>query len=175
MNTRNLGLILSLIVLLSVAAAVFVWRSTAKKAEDVHMHAAFVLVENGQAVDFSAAQYMHIKPCGDSESQGKKLSPEAEQLEKAHLHDGAGDIVHVHRAGATWRDLFMNLSVTLSSEITGSVDGVAVEGILDRTITPYSRVLIVQGISTDTERFLSAVPTIERMKEVEQQSEGCGV
>lgn len=73
----------------------------------VHFHAGFVVFEHNQKLDFSDNKYMYIKPCvaNGKEEEG----PENEQMEKAHLHDGVGDVVHIEARGATWLDLFTNI------------------------------------------------------------------
>ena len=53
---------------------------------------------------------MHIEPCRDEEHEKEKKDAKEIQLEKAHLHDMIGDVVHVHYKGTRWKDLFANLN-----------------------------------------------------------------
>jgi hypothetical protein len=52
-----------------------------------HIHADFKVYLNGKAIDFTQAKYQ---------------STEAKHLdENAHLHDGNGNVMHIHKAGIT--------------------------------------------------------------------------
>ncbi len=89
--------LLSLVLLVAIANFYF---QDAGIQHETHLHAGFQVYVDGVKQDFSDYQYMEIQPCGITD-YGEK-TPEEQQLEKAHLHDGVGDVVHVHRAGATW-------------------------------------------------------------------------
>lgn len=124
--------------------------------KDVHYHAGFVVYVNGEKQDYSDWQYMHWELCTDGQDQH-----EDEQIEKAHLHDGVGDVVHVHRSGAKWGDLFDNIGVRLAEE----------PDILQQEIVPNSSVVITIGATVENPKYV----TIERVREVEAKSELCGV
>src|SRR4051812_30234652 len=74
--------------------------------KELHYHAGFQVYENGKQKSFADIAYMHDKPCTGKKAEEEK---EDEQIEKAHLHDLVGDVVHVHRENATWGDLFKNI------------------------------------------------------------------
>lgn len=38
-----------------------------------------------------------------------------EQLAKAHLHEGIGDVVHIHRRGATWNNWFHSIHFSIDT------------------------------------------------------------
>ena len=99
-----LGLILGVVI----AAA-----ANVKTAEDegIHFHAGIQVYVDNELQDFADLKYMKQDPCDDKHEATD--SPEEEQLEKAHLHDLNGDVVHVHRDQATWADLFQNMPYEL--------------------------------------------------------------
>lgn len=136
--------------------------------EDIHYHAGFIVYEDGQRVDLSVWKYMHIEPCGEEHEEG----PETEQEEKAHLHDSVGDVVHVHRSGAVWSDLFVNIGYEIDENVVGYVDGQSVEDILSKPIVEGESVLFVTG--SDEGVDLKQSVSDERIQEVSMMSESCG-
>jgi hypothetical protein len=125
--------------------------------EHLHYHAGFRVYIDGQLQDYSDYKYMNFESCS---LHDEKKSRAEEQIEKAHLHDGVGDVVHVHRAGAIWGDLFNNIGVTLPSDLE----------ILKQAIEPNSSIVITIGKEIDN----SEKVTLEHIKEVEAKSELCG-
>src|ERR1700730_17097255 len=93
-----------LIFAILAATAVIILPKTILKPKPVHFHAGFQVYVDDKLQDFSDFKYMHEAPCTVN---GKPLTNNHvdEQIEKAHLHDQIGDVVHVHRLGATWSDL----------------------------------------------------------------------
>lgn len=148
---------LSILVVLAIGAAYANWLYKPKVSEDIHYHAGFIVYVDGVRQDYSDYKYMNFTPCTE---HAVKKSREEEQIEKAHLHDGVGDVVHVHRNGAKWGDLLKNINVNLPSETD----------ILKQTIEPNSSVVIIIGLPVSTPE---KVP-IEHIKEVEAKSELCG-
>jgi hypothetical protein len=143
-----------------------------QKKEEVHYHAAFKVYKNNQSVDFAQPKFMQSGACGDE----VEITPEHEQLEKAHLHDNIGDIVHVHREGGTWRDLFKNIKYKVPSDSIVYVDGNKAEDGLSSPIKKYTRVLILvdSSTTTDIKELFKSIPSIKDIKENEKFSETCG-
>jgi hypothetical protein len=142
------------------------------ETEHVHYHAGFRIYIDDYLQDYSGYQHMNYTPCSEHDH---KKSPEEEQLEKAHLHDGVGDVVHVHRTGAVWGDLLVNSKIELPSkkEVEGFVDGLKQENILTTPIEPYTTAIFLVGES----RSERSAERVERahIEEVEAKSELCGV
>lgn len=138
-----------------------------KKPSEVHYHAGFLVFVDGVKQDFSELKYMKIEPCGTE-------AKEDEQLEKAHLHDGVGDVVHVHRSGSKWNDLFKNIDFPIdSSKISEAyLNGNKIGNPLDLAIKPYDNLTLVFG-ATDKD-FSKEFVTKEHIQEVEERSENCG-
>lgn len=130
---------------------------TPKEVEHIHYHAGFVVYIDGAKQDYSDFKYMNLKLCTEEKSQPTK---EELQIEKAHLHDGVGDVVHVEQAGARWSDLFKNIGVNLPPDLT----------VLDDPIEPNSSIVITIGQQVDYPEKVS----LEHIKEVEAKSELCG-
>lgn len=171
-------ILLAILVFLGVAVVatvIVVGRPKKPKAqtEEVHYHAGFRVYIDGRLQDYSAAKYMNIEPC----TTGNQAVKEDDQAEKAHLHDGVGDVVHVHRNGAVWGDLFKNIHVRFDpgEKIVGySADGLKIPNILSQPIKPYESVVIVVGDQSEAGEYIKNAVTIEHIKEVESKSETCG-
>ncbi|OGK23909.1 hypothetical protein A3A46_01080 [Candidatus Roizmanbacteria bacterium RIFCSPLOWO2_01_FULL_37_13] len=160
---------LLLFVFVILVGSLFAYFKLFKKAKDVHYHAGFQVYVDGKLQDFSGAKYMLVKPCGKEE----KGQEEDEQLEKAHLHDGVGDVVHVEAEGAKWKDLFQNINFNISDkkQITGYVNRKKIENILDYPIKSYDSVVIFIGKAD--EKLLKNSVTKKRIIEVEKENRNC--
>lgn len=149
------------------------WYARANKAQaqsDIHFHAAFQVYADNTLVDFTDAKYMHISPCSEDE---EAVSDDEEQIEKAHLHDNVGDVVHVHRKNAKWKDLFKNISYDIDGSVVGYINGERAFGVLNKHINADDRALFLLGEYQTLDAKLEALPTIDRIRTVEQSSEGC--
>ncbi|HLD03245.1 MAG TPA: hypothetical protein VJC17_00565 [Candidatus Dojkabacteria bacterium] len=171
-KTKLLAFSAIFILITSVIIAIIIYKSVQSitDSEEVHFHAAFLVYENNNLKDFSEFKYMHISRC----SEDLEHVAEDPQLEKAHLHDNIGNIVHVHRKNATWGDLFFNIRYDLPQNIMANVNGIPAENILERKIQPYDRILIYYGEITEITQKLTQVPDIEEMRKAEARSESCG-
>ena len=141
-------------------------------ADDVHVHAGFKLFVGGELQDFSDFKYMNFETCSED---GEEEDHGDDPLANVHLHDYHGDIVHVHKAGIVWGQLFESLGVDVSHEVIAgaTVDGVPVETILDKDIRDLESVVIIVGPEP---RDLSQLEPVrrERILEVAKSSETCG-
>lgn len=156
------------IIILVIITTVAFLHYRSKKTEAIHYHAGFMVFKDNAQVDFSDIKYMEVKPCGGDEHD------EDEQIEKAHLHDGVGDVVHVHREGAKWTDLFTNIKYPIDySTAKAYVNGTQLTNFQDLTIQPYDSVVVLIG-ENDTEAALSNAVTKTHIEETEKRSENCG-
>lgn len=139
---------------------------------EVHYHAGFQVYKNNEQQDYSAFEYMNFISCGEHDHED--LTPEEEQMEKAHLHDFVDDVVHVHRDGALWGDLFRNINVEINpTEVY--INGEKFEGdFLSHDIKPYDSVVIFEGEIENLEEKLANAVTKDHIVEVEGRSEYCG-
>jgi hypothetical protein len=141
--------------------------------EDVHLHAGFAIFEDGNKVDFSADEYMHTVECSLDEHEH---TPEEEQIEKAHLHSGIGDVVHVHRPGVVWADLFTYLDYPLAdASFSAYLNNDSVADILSTPIEAYQSLVILTGdAQASPAAYLSQAVTLDQIMAAESMAESCG-
>jgi protein-disulfide isomerase len=77
-------------------------KPTISKTEAYHIHANFKVYVSGTAVDFS------------------KYNEESPDI---HIHDGKGDLLHIHKKGVTLGDFFASIKMDLSKNIKLYVNG----------------------------------------------------
>lgn len=136
---------------------------------EIHYHAGFTVFVNGIQEDFSGPEYMSLTPCSD---QAVYMD---EQHEKAHLHDRNGHVVHVHREGARWKDLFININYPIVEKkpFTAYINGTKVANILEEPIKPYESVVILTGKYGDPKTYLQQAVTRKKIIAAEKKSEDC--
>lgn len=138
----------------------------------LHYHAGFLVYVDGKLQDFSADKYMNLYFC--SNPHPTETLQEI-QIGKAHLHNNIGDVVHVHRPGAVWGDLFINMHYTfpVGKPITGYVNGHAVRNILIYPIKPYDSIIITVGKSSSID--ITKIVPKSHILNVEKHSESCSL
>ncbi|HUQ85110.1 MAG TPA: hypothetical protein VM077_02195 [Candidatus Limnocylindrales bacterium] len=172
---RRLYILIPLVILVSTAFA-FGGISIYKKfttPQPVHFHAGFQLYIDGKLQDFSGAKYMKEDPCTVDDSEHGIMD---EQLEKAHLHDRTGIVVHSHRKNVLWSDLFTNIKYKIPNdkEIKSFVNGKEVKEILNNEINPYDSVVIILGDDKKVQELLKKAVTKDQIIKEEKKSESCG-
>lgn len=172
MNRRKLIAVAGILLILGIFIGFKFFKINKNSIEsEVHYHAGFLVFKDGQKVDFSGAEFMHMKPCGVDEH--KKPTPEEIQLDKAHLHGGVGDVVHVHTTGAKWGDLFENLNYPINySTVTAYINGQKIEDVKSRDLTAYDSLVLFEN-NADENKLTEGV-TRDRIIEVENTSVECG-
>lgn len=150
----------------------YVQSKEASEVKHVHHHAGFKVYIDDQLQDYTDFQYMSLSPCS---VEKQDLTAEELQMEKAHLHDQVGDVVHVHTSGATWGDLFKNLNVVFDKdkEIVTYDSRETISDILESEIQPYQSIVIVVGDQSKTSEYQQLLVMREHIEEVEQRSELC--
>lgn len=172
-NRKAIAVVGILLVLGTLVASKLIQK---ERIEDVHFHAGFVVFDNGKKVDFSDFKYMDISPCEEQDGKHLKVqTSEQVQKEKAHLHDGVGDVVHVHIKGARWSDLFLNINypIEYGPQTVGYINGKLTPNFQDQEIGPEDS-LVVFLEKTD-ESLLKQAVTKSHIEEIESKSELCGV
>ncbi len=170
MKKISIGIALCLLII--AVAGYYLLTQTLLKPKPVHFHAGFHVYVDDKLQDFSDFKYMHEKPCT---LHGKPVDDnDDEQIEKAHLHDQIGDVVHVHRTGATWGDLFINIHYSVDEgNAVAYVNGVKVDNILKQTIKPYDSLVLFIGKHTDDKKYLEKAVKKDYIQRVEKKSEFC--
>lgn len=179
--------ILAILILLLAGAGGYFYYRNFVKPKAVHFHAGFKVYVDGKLMDFSDIKYMNIEPCkeheGEFETRLRSVmqnfgeAKEDEQIEKAHLHDFVGDIVHVHRSNAVWGDLFQNIKFRIDSSkpMLVYINGRIVDDVLDYSIHAYdSLVLIIGKHNRDIGNYLKTAVKKEHIEQTEKKSETCG-
>jgi hypothetical protein len=170
MNRRSMIAVAGIVLILTA----IVFSKSVKKEEpkEVHYHAGFVVFDNTQKVDFSDSKYMSVFPC-EIEGEEKEKSVEEIQIEKAHLHDGVGDVVHVEAENSKWRDLFTNLDYEIDyASVSAYLNGNPTQNFQDLPITAYDSLVLFTG-DVDQNLLPQAVSK-DRIIEVEATSVECG-
>lgn len=165
-------LLICFITIIGLTSYIFLNNDNTDHQEEYHIHAGFIVIKDDEVFDFGDIKYMHAGTCGD-QHYADDLSEEEEQFEKAHLHDLNGDVVHVHRKGATWGDLFQNINFEFSDNIFTYRDSEKIENILDKEIEPYEQIMIFDGNDGDFDDFREELPSYSRIVEVENTAESC--
>jgi len=168
--SRKGWLIIGIYILILLLAGWFLFGNKLVPEKEIHYHAGFVVFQDNKKLDFSDIKYMHAKPCGDEEED--EHSPEEEQIEKAHLHDYVGDVVHVHREDSKWKDLFTNLKFTVGySKATAYINGEKIDNFENQIINPYDSIVIFIG--ENDLKFIKDAVTKKYIMEVEKKGESC--
>ena len=144
--------------------------------KQIHAHAGFVVFENDKKKDFSGIKYMEIRPCKvDNSEKEEVVSDEEIQRQKAHLHENVGDVVHVEREGAKWKDLFTNLHYQVDyAKITAYVNGKEVKNFQNNQIQAYDSLVVFIGQNKKKELLSQAVAKSHIQGE-EKKSEDCSM
>lgn len=149
-------------------------KKSSTQNEKIHYHAGFVVFENNKKLDFSDTKYMFLKPClvnGKEEEEEEDRSNL--QLEKAHLHDNVGDVVHIEAKDPVWKDLFANIKFTMKySNTTGYINNKKIENFQNQPIRPYDSLVVFIG--ENDEKLLEQKITREYIETQSKKSIECG-
>lgn len=158
--------------ILLLGSLVFIASKKISVPRKTHYHAGFVVFENNKKIDFSDNKYMYIKPCtANGKDQDKN---ENVQMEKAHLHDNVGDVVHIEHTGATWKDLFINIGYPIDyTKTTGFINGNRAENYQSYPIGPNDTLAVFTG-TNDIKIDLKQVPLKDYIETVGRKSKICG-
>lgn len=172
MNKRfKLIIIIGLLIVVSIPVFTNLRKDTPTKK--THYHAGFVVFKDNNQIDFSDFKHMVIKPC-TVDNKDKKESREDDQIEKVHLHDLVGDVVHVERENAKWSDLFTNLKFTIDyKNTTVYLNGKKVNNFQNLIIHPYDSLMVLIG-SSDYKALSSKAVSKKHIKDVEERIGDCG-
>jgi hypothetical protein len=168
---KYLLIIWALIIVIALGVTGFFVAKKVFVPKQIHIHAGFVVFEHNKKIDFSDFKYMSVKPCSLKEEE--KLTDEELQSEKGHLHDNVGDVVHVHRVGSRWRELFTNIKYPLDySKTTGYINGQEVPDWQDQKVEAYQSLVVFIG-ENDKKHLKEAVKK-SHIQLIEKKSENCG-
>lgn len=169
---KMLRKILLTILLTSVftIGAIFLYNKFKSIPEKIHYHAGFQVYKDDLLQDFSGVKYITVLPCTEEEAHSEKN----EQINKGHLHNQIGDVVHVHASGATWGDLFKNLKFSTQDGVVAFVDGKQLSNPLTSQIKSYQSIVFHFGKHDSNFKPEKKPVTVEYIKETEKKSVECG-
>lgn len=171
MNKKLLLLIGLFVIILAGTASVFVSKKLLT-SQKTHYHAGFIVFQNNKKLSFSDFKYMYEKPCTLKGKEDK--TNENDQLEKAHLHDNVGDVIHIERSGAHWKDLFTNINYPINyGKATGYINGQKANNFQNLHINPDDSLVLFIG-SNDVKADLLQAPTKEYIEQMGKKSKTCG-
>ena len=171
-----------------IGAARFATLPEPSDTEGPHYHANFAVFLNGERLDLSATHYMQdIAAC---KANPALILP----VERAHMHEGIHDVVHVHHEGSTWGHFFQNIGFALGDDffITDRgdryfaegarqpkfvLDGLRVPSVFNRVIESEDRLLISFGSESFDEiletQFADIPSTANVFNQFHQDVGGC--
>lgn len=93
--------------------------------------------------------------------------------EKAHLHDGVGDVIHIHSDNTKWTDLFDSIGYRFPAgkAVVGYKNGKEIEDILNQVVIPDESIIIAAGDAKDVD--LKKYVLLSRIQDVESKTEYC--
>lgn len=113
---RMMKKLLPIIVLIVVGLGMtFTYRASrvpAQNPDPNHTHVDFLVLLDGEKVDFTDEVFMTGESTEDH-TRDPALGPLRKFL---HLHDGLGHVIHRHKPGLTLRDFFDSISVGFTAE-----------------------------------------------------------
>ena len=163
-------LLLILILFLIFGVSLFKHRTFSSETK-VHYHAGFVVFQENKKLDFSDSKYMNISPCTVRKGDTTSEDP---QVEKAHLHDNVGTVVHIEREGAKWKDLFTNIHYPIDYATTrGFINGAEVKNYQDQPINLDDSLVVFIG-NNDINAGLNQAIQKDYIEKIGTQSKSCG-
>lgn len=100
---------------------------------------------------------------------------EVETKDKVHLHDGIGEILHVHQANVVWGDLFSYLKLSLPSDkpVDTYLNGVRTDNIAQKKIHGYDSLVLLIGKHGDISNYLDKSPSKTYIRYMESRDGLC--
>ena len=168
---KKLLIILILVLIVFFGVGTFTLSQRFFIPQKTHYHAGFVVFQNNKKLEFSDMKYMSVEPCVLNNKH--EDSAEDIQIEKAHLHDNVGDLVHVERTGPIWKDLFTNIHYSLNyAKTTGYINGKQVNNYQFQSIKPFDSLVVFIGKSD--QKLLAQAVTKGYMIKMAKKSTTCG-
>ena len=166
-------IILGLIGVIIVGAAGWMIKNKQQPEEKVHYHAGFMVDKGNQKIDFANPLFMSLSPCVEEDNEEPPTAA-MKQIEKAHLHDNIGDVVHIEHRDARWQDLFTNINYDLDyGQAKAFMNGQPVTNFQKLPIKASDSLVVFIG-DNDQDKFLAEAVTKSHIEEVGAKSEDCG-
>ncbi|MFA5003788.1 MAG: hypothetical protein WC498_00725 [Candidatus Saccharimonadales bacterium] len=158
---------------------------TYQPEEVVHYHANFAMYLNGQRELFKNPVY--YTDLTESCAVEEQMSPH----ERAHMHDGVNDVVHVEDHAVTWGQFFQNLgwvvdnniirtptqllTPTDQNKITFMLNGEETSNLVSRIIQDRDQLLVDFGATStqDLQKEFKTVPSTAVKYDTSQDPKSC--
>lgn len=159
-------------LLVLIATSAYILKNKFIPEKKVHYHAGFIVFKDNKKVNFSDFKYMYEKPCTINGKENEEN--ENDQLEKAHLHDNVGDVIHIEREDAHWQDLFENIKYSINyDKVTGYVNGQKIDRFQVLPIRSSDSLVVFIG-NNDVSKELQQAPTKNYIEQMGKKSKTCG-
>ena len=99
-------------VVIGAGAGYYNWQQQASSPsneavqEKIHYHTGFLVLQDGEQLDLTSDEFMYFKPCGLDEGL-----VEATPNDRVHLHNGIGDVLHIHDDPVALEELLISLKL----------------------------------------------------------------
>lgn len=164
------------VFVVAVSLLTFVSNKSVQSYDEVHYHAGFQIVIDGEIQTYDGNEYMYISPCSADYSHDTK--PDMSYVQnRIHLHNNIGTVAHIHDRGVTWRHLFESLAMDDLLEEDVYVYDEQGELLIDgmtSEIQSYDQVVIAIGQEIEQDQIASYIVDQEVILDAEAQVEGCG-
>lgn len=124
--------------------------------EEFHEHANIAVYLNDEILNLSDSKYMHFSACGFLDKEHEDEIQES-PIEKIHLHDNNGGVIHVHKEGLTYADFFEGINMELADTYFVDDEGVRYEDNSSKQLRFYLNGEEVQSVGTKEVRNLDKV------------------
>lgn len=115
-----------------------------------------------------------MEPCTVSDANRAPETAANRQIQKAHLHDNVGDVVHVEQADAKWQDLFTNIKYDLDySHTEAYLNGQKMANFSSLPIKDDDSLVVFVGNGNNISEFLIQAVTVEHIRQEAAKSEDC--
>jgi hypothetical protein len=178
----------SLIGLIVGALLILVIRFvTYHNEKGVHYHANFAMYINGQREQFKDSFYYEEvgTGCNGNETQ--------DPHERAHLHDNANSVIHVHDNAVTWGAFFQNIGWVVDNSLIETpkgkiyladdknkvqfeLNGKITDNLINKVIEDKDRLLIDFGDTSneDLQKEFNSVPATAHKYDISKDPASCG-
>lgn len=171
MNTNVVKFLIIILVCIGLIKGYTLYKNSSVQKK-VHYHAGFAVFSNDKRMDFSDPKYMFVKPCSVNEKD--ESGKEDDQLEKAHLHDNIGDVIHIEKDGAVWKDLFTNIRFAIDYQKTiGYINNKKIANYETYSIKPDDTLVVFIG-ENNIVKDLTLAPSKEYVSKIAKKSVTCG-
>ena len=173
------GFIVGALVILGIRFATY------HPPDDVHYHANFAVYIDGQQEQFKSPFY--YIDTADSCSAMQQITPH----DRAHMHDGVNNVVHVEDHAVTWAQFFQNLGWVVDSKVIRTqsqvlvadsqnnisfiLNGQQTDNVMNQVINDRDKLLVDYGSASTTtlQQEYKSIPSTAQKYDTAQDPASC--